>query len=326
MIPFSDRPKPPPKSDPGTLAWYEENKDRLTFAEKEKHRFLTDVFVKKKSVPTVVCAFGPEEDGYSDGYIDSVTVGKDGGTFTKLYGCPFKIKGMSPKNVVFGLRLAKHMFSGFPKSIVKHSKLVTLALGLTWLFNRRGFLNILCDLMHAIDHKTVEHLTYSKKLKSQWPDNWYNDMEKEIERCLLLASKGEGLWEKFFKMFARFIKIFLYIDNTYKSRVQDGLYGAGNIKQVLNTLYSREVKDQGSTGRTWWIYRIALSFMFITSPALRRIEKRFFENLDQEKVKMDLDDWYFACTYKSYNFRGLPLEVRREERKKLNAEYSVVML
>lgn len=313
------------KSDPGTQAYYEENKDHLDFAEKEKARFLND-WASGKKPPLAVAVFGPEEDGYANGYIEDITTPETGGTFCKYYGCPFLAKGMHPKNVVFGMQLSKHLFSQFPRSIFKHSKLLSVSLVLAWLFNRKGFLNILCDLTHAIDHKVVQHLTYSQKMDAQWPQKWYNEVEKEIERCLLLASKGEGLWEKFFKLFTPWLKLFLYIDNTYKSRIQDSLYEAKDLLDCLRILYSREVKTQGSTGTTWWLYKQGFRVMLLTSPALRRIEKRFFKNVDKEKIKMDADDWYFALTYKSYNFRGLDYEVRKAERKRLNELNKIVFL
>lgn len=310
----------------GTLEWYEKSKDHLDFAEKEKHRFLKDVFERGKQTPTVHAAYGPEEDGYGNAYIDEIIFPEEGGTFTKIYGCPFQIKGISPGNVVFGLQLSKHLFSNFPKSIFKYSKIIPLALGLSWLFNRKGFLNILTDLIHAIDHKVVKHLTYSEAMKGPWPAKWYNNCEKEIERALLEASKGEGLWERLFTLFTPFFKLFLYVDNTYKSRVQDALYKSKNLLECLETLYEREVKTEGNTGKTWKLYKLAFRVMLWTSPALRRIEKKFFKTLEKEKIKMDADDWYFALTYKSYNFRGIPYKERVAERERLNQENHVVYL
>jgi len=352
------------KSDKGTQSWYEENKEHLDFAEKEKARFLKDLHAGKTLI-IAHNAFSPEPDEYSGGYIDDgyPEFPETGGTFVKYYGCPFKSKGISPKNVVYGLQLSKHLFSQFPRSILKHSKFLTLALGTTWFFNRKAFLNILCDLMHAIDHKVVNNLTWSSRLSEKWPvikmvkdgevtrdltqifskeileiliraeernehwpDKWYNEMEKEVERCLLLASKGEGLWEKFFKMFSPWLKLFLYIDPTYKSRVQDSLYEAKDLLDCLKTLLEREVKTYGSTGKTWWLYKLMFRIMLLTSPALKRIEKRFFDAIDKEKVKMDLDDLYFAWTYRSYNFLGLDYETRRKKREEMNKLHKVVLL
>lgn len=310
------------KSDPGTMGWYEENKDHLNYAEQEKYRFLKDVFEKGKPMWKAYAAYGPEEDGYNNAYIDDVFFPEEGGTFTKYYGCPFKSKGMAPGNVVYGLQLSKYLFSNFIKHIWYSSKLLAFFFGLTWLFDRNGFLKILIHLLDNIDRKVVERLTYSEKIKGRWPDKWYNKCEKEIERCLVESSKGEKYWDLIFRLLGKFLKLFLYIDNTYRSRVQDALSEGKDIFGTLEVLIKRE---KGPV-KTWIFMKYILKLALLTSPALKRTITKFFKGLDREKMKMDLDDWYFALPYKSYDFRGLPHEKRRAERDEMNKKYQVVYL
>ena len=218
---------------------------------------------------------------------------------------------------VRALRLPKYFFSGFPRDLWGSSKLLMVLLGLVWLLDRRGFLKLLIHIAHNINHKIVEPF-------AQWPEKSYNETEREIERALLAAATGEGQWEELIKLITPFLKLFLFTDNTYKSRVQDGLSEGISIKETLDILIKRETRQ--GISKTWKFIKYALMFALLTSPALSRILKRFFAGLNREKIEMDEHDKFFAYLYKSYDFGGLPRPERKKEWERLVREHHVVFL
>lgn len=308
-------------TDGNTATWAEEH------GEKARAKFFKDLN-EGKVILTAYGAFGPEndKDEFTDAYIEEVINPEEGGTFIKYYGCPILYAGMSSLPVVRAMRIPKYLFSGLPKDIMKYGRFLPVALALEWFFNRNGLLEIVRSALWGIHKKVLEII-------ETWPEKSYNKSEQEIYRALILAMNGketwvEGkeVWEGIIYFGARFLRTFFFVDNTYKSRVQDALYKAKNLIHALDILISREVASSGSTQKIWKIIRFAFKIMRWTSPTLRKIEKKFFEELDKEKVKMTEADEFFSNLYKSYNFRGLPREERKKQWQEQVKKHKVVFL
>jgi len=218
--------------------------------------------------------------------------------------------------------------SNFPKNIWRSSKLTAFFIGLGWLFDRRGFLKIILEVLKEIEGRVIRGFVIRHKETEiqgkpvEWPETWYNEAEREVERCMVHSAKGEGIWEEIMRILGKFFKIFLYIDNTYRHRVQDCLSENKDLFGTLEVLLQREHGPINTWKYTKWILKVGL----LTSPALKRITTRFFKNLNRDKIKMDKDDIYWSLTYKSYDFRGLSYEARRAEREKLSRQNKVVYL
>ena len=339
------------KSDKGTPQWYEENKGNLTPEDELMRQVLQHV--EKFGVAPIIAhgAYGPEEDAKSNAWIEKVEFPEKGGSFIKYYGCPFRVKGISFAPTVKAMQFPKYMFAGFIKDTWKNCKLIFPLLGILWFINRKGLLNLfdqilwelidvrilrnwvlmrdLIPFFEAAGHENVAQLKrHIADLELQnkvmyWPESWYNKCEAEIHRCLIESAKGEGIWESIFARLARFFRLFLFLDNTYKSRSQDALSEGKDLYGTLDVFLRRE--NVSRNRNTFKFIKYILWFCLLTSPALKRIIAKFFKDLDREKVKMDEDDWYFAATYRSYNFRDLPYKERRAYREDMNKKHSVVL-
>lgn len=304
------------ESDKGTIAWLKGNRNNLSPIEAEKLRFLEDFYEKKKPIFTARGFFGPENDSKdgepSDAYVDDILNPETGGTFIKVYGCPLLQKGFFDLHIVRALRMPKHFFSELPRDIFRQSKITFFFLGLLWFLHRQGLLRIFINLFKAINHKVVG-------VYANWQESYYNEFEKELADCMLIASRGEGIWEELFKQAASFIRLFLFADNTYKTRLQDAFTVSRSLHELINTLRIREL---GIT-RTWKFLDYLFRIMEFTSPAFRRIMKRYFKIFDYKKIEPDEADRFFSALYKSYNFGGLPYWIRKARWEETVKKYNI---
>ena len=311
------------KSDLGTYDYISRHEDEINLVKK---KFFDDM--DKFGPPkTAFSIFGPEDEG-CDGYIEFVFYPEEGGTFTKIYGCSYLYKGVFPIEVVYGLQLSKHFFSEMPRDISRHF-LLWIGLVLFFLFQRKSFLEFATEFMRNLNLKVTEHYEPHDKNKEGQPEfrpERYNNFEKEIERAILIAIRGEGLWEQLFIYLTRFLKLFLYSDNTYRLRLQDAFEeGKKSLVKVLDVLISRETPYSG-VGPKWKFLKFALSMLCLISPAIKRISRKFMENLDKDKIKMDEADWYWCLKFRSYNFGGKSQEWRYAERDRLDKELHHIFL
>ena len=304
------------QNDSETATWILEHRE---VAEKEKVRFWQD-FTSGKLILTARGFYGPDNgEQPNDAYLDEVINPEEGGTYLKVYGCPVLQKGCCSLPVVRAIRIPKYLIAGLPKDIARFSKLSLFFIGFLWIFNRQGLLKIVREILAQIDYKVVS-------IVETWPEKSYNAMEGEIYRALIESGRGEGVLEDITKLFARLIRLIFFNENTYKSRIQDAFGEADNFWQALDILRDREVKESGSTQKTWILTKLGLRFAALTSPQFKRIINKFFNELDRDKIKMDKDDWFYCLTYRSYNFKGWSYELRNAERKRLNKKYKVVFL
>lgn len=342
------------KSDKGTPQWFEENKDVLTPEEELMRQVLKHIERTGQAPPITHGAYGPEEDKKSDAYVKEIEFPKEGGAFMKYYGCPFKVKGLSPIMTVRAMQFPKYIFAGFIKNAWDSSKLLFVFAGILWLIGRKGLLKLfdlylwemidvrimrnfvlmrdLIPFFESVGKKDVDWLKQAVTAADQnhkvmyWPESWYNKCEAEIHRCLIESAKGEGIWESIFAKLARFFRLFLFTDNTYRSRTQDALSEGKDLYGTLDILFSRESGGTVRNKRTWQALKYMLRIALLTSPALKRIITKFFRDLDREKCKMDESDIYFSLGYRSYDFLGVPYEVRRAKRDEMSKQYNVVHL
>ena len=313
-------------SDTGTYTYNQEHGIRI---EQAKQEFLDDVKAGK-NITIAYGILGPE-DKNCDAYTRVLRPGK--GTFLKVYGISYLYKGAAPRELAIGMNLVKYLLSGFLKDTVAKSFLYSSALGLRFLFNRRGFIRSATNVLNELNHRLLDWfymLPDAKKYKIQ--DNEYNEFEREIERAGLIAIEGEGLWEGLFKEVIRFAKFFFFSDNTYRFRIQDSFWNVDNwardkIKEffrLLDILISRETEL--GIGSKWKFIKPAMRLVLSASPALRRIITKFLKYLDASKIRLDEADWYFALKFRSYNFKDLSYEERSGLRKQIDIKKHHVFL
>lgn len=291
-------------------------------ASEVRDKFMRDLKARGGKIDIMYGAFGPESN-WSDAYIEAVLKPDSGGTFVKLYGCPYLVKGLYGKNVE-AIQFPKHVFSEIPRDLIR-LPFMTVGLAFTWLFHRRGFLRFLSNLMDAIELKVLRHYDI--------PEKEHNAMPNELYRALVHASQNEGAWTGIITKGASFLRLFLESDNTYRFRIQDALPLAvaptnrRNRKPAI--IFLRILEDrETSTGIGWkWRFiRTIVRLALLTSPALRRISDRFFRAIDRRVIKLDEADWYFALDFTSYNFGGISYEERHKLREQANKEKGVVAL
>ena len=306
-------------SDPGTFTWNQEHGIKIDEAKRE---FLDDI---KAGLPIELWhgVFGPETKN-SDAYVRVIRP-EGGGTYLKVYGCPYKLYIYTDRILLSGLNFAKYSISGFLREVIGQSWLLLGAGILLFLFRRKKFIKIATEHFHQVVHRITWYWEIHELKDKRIKDSDYNEPEKEIERAWLIAVKGT-IWEEFGKKFIAFVKLFLHCDNTYKLRVQDALgMGHKDFIHVLNTLISRENFIKG-VGYKWKFIKFLVRTLFFLSPSLKKVMRVFLENLDPARVDFTEDDWYFGLSYLSYNFRGWTIEERKAERERLNHEKHIVFL
>jgi hypothetical protein len=186
---------------------------------------------------------------------------------------------------------------------------------LSFLIFRKKTLDYILFILTTIENRVLEF--------HDIPENEYNNTTKELKRAInaVLGQLKWNLWTPIIKKATRFICLVLETDNAYRFRLQDAVSEAyerkeRNIFSVFRVLMERETR--AGINRKWKLLLPVVKVMLFLSPTLKEFEKRFFDELNAEKIKMDEDDWYFTLRYKSYNFKGLTDTERLFELKQLD--------
>ena len=316
----------------------------------EKKQQVKFQFLKDTATRNIDLAFGIYgEKAGCDAYIEKEVKDDTGSVYLKPYGQFYLFKGRVRGETVHGLELSKALTSSFPRLITEYP-ILTIAFGLFFTFQKKGFIHFIDFIFEEINHKVVNHL--------QYPEEEYTPPVKEIKRSLTKALEkvfGFDLKKPYYPVdhprfkrdrvipdpadikykssqlgyaLARFIIwlcLFLDSDTAYRFRVQDALgKKEADVFKVLNLLIERE------TGRgishKWKFIKLLLRFILWRLPELKQFINEFLLELDNKKVAMDESDIYYSCMYLSYNFGGLPQKERWALRRKMDEDKRNVFL
>ena len=263
------------------------------------------------------------------GIVEEEVFPEEGGSFIKYLGCSYLQKGcplgVIPMELIECYGLAKKILLRTAVDIVKE-KLIAFFIVLYWLFKRKKFYELLNRYVNDVHSKTIGVLIFDEKR--------YNKFPKELRRAVKLAFKKEtgvdidkaelDLKDKKLRLYIPLYKltelaIFLIdFDTAYKLPFQDALSEAKDIEELVDILIERNQEKIGVGARLLGIKKtIKLIKCF---PPAGRMLKTFFEELNLEEIKMDEADWYWCLRRKWYNFKGILLEERLEEVKKIDKE------
>ena len=268
---------------------------------------------------------------------------KDGGTYIKLVGCSYLYKGDPNQAKVYGLEQAKSNISTVPRQIIAGSWLYSAAVILRALFQLKKFINDLHVEFGEIRWKTMIHCAP--------PDIRLGCHTREIRRAMDVAVKKEFGIDPGRDLFGdaepgnpqvRFTKYDLaglIVKMTAFITLiadMDGAYGLPE-RDIFAELDTENVRKNGGAAealrligiwcergvrlgtRITFIRKILRPVLWL-SPRANRILTVFFLELNESKVSLDDADWYFCLRRNTYNFRGVSLEVRLEELKRIDAD------
>lgn len=279
--------------------------------EREKLR-LMDMFRSGKTPRIVHGAFGPETED-SDAYEEEIIRPPEGGRMTKLWGCSYLYKGNFDAELVHGIQMPKAMFSEVLAEMLVYLPFVGIGWFLTYIFQRKALLRFINDFMDRMEWRVMKWYFI--------PENEYNDFTKEIKRAVR-ASTDDSVLGLIVRRITEFVCLVIETDNAYRLRFQDAIPHAYKIREkptiydILDVLISRETAR--GIGHKWRRMKMGLKVVLPLYPELNRIVKKVLENLEPEKCKSDDADWYFGLRFLSYDFRGMGVDEREAERKRLD--------
>lgn len=273
---------------------------------------------------------------------------KEGGTYIKLIGCSYLYKGNPMQSRVFGMEQAKDMVSMIPRDIIGRSFLYSAAIGLKFLFNRKGLIHDVHQYFNGIKHKTIRHVSP--------PWIRLKPSTREIRRAMDVALKREfkidPMTDLMNESFAprtdiefaaaitkvvAFFTLIMEFDGAYYFPTMDALgeidkenaarSGAREMVRIAQLMIDRNtnltvVPDVSSrtegVPNKFRFLKILLQIIFFFSPRARRLAKQFLLELDLTKVGLDEADWYFCLRRNTHNYRGVPLPDRLRELEQID--------
>lgn len=265
-----------------------------------------------------------------------------GGSFMKFLGCSYLFKGFPRREIVESMALAKSMISMLPREILAKSIIFKIGLAILYFFAPKKF-------WHYI-HVYFYTLYLNVVAKSNIPRNYYNKPTEVLRRAVDIAFTKElergnyyrntwfhgdiqvinkKEWLEAISCLAEFVYLFLENDNAYRFRIQDvfSLINKKNVKRsvvkevarIFDILIKREDALHG-IGRKWKQLKPIVLLFLIIDRRLRRFAKNVLLELDTEEIALDEHDWYFCLKRRTYNFKGISLKKRLEEKKRIDKE------
>lgn len=299
--------------------------------------------------PVVNGGLGDMED--CDAIVERKFELPDGGMVTKFFGCLQLFKGYPVKELVEGMVAGKAMISTVPREIILKSLVFKVALGLLFVFSRKRFFHYLRVYANIVYRGAVELDKKSGKNKLErelkrsmdaainWEvvktqnrvkgeeiltQNYHTKYPKELEFYMTIANIAEFVW------------FFLAHDTAYRFVVQDilgeldqgALYTSvrKEVNRLISIALSRFDRKFGKLQVLKYLAIKGIINVAFLSRKFRRLMKEFLTGLDQTKVWMDEDDWYFCLRRTQYNYRGMSLQERLKEAKRIDDESGNVSL
>ena len=90
------------------------------------------------------------------------------------------------------------------------------------------------------------------------------------------------------------------------------------MRRLLDILLEREIP--GDQRNKYVRIKKALTLVLLLSKKARKMTVVFFSNMDLEKVKLDEADWYYCLQRHQYNYRGISIQDRVNEKKRIDIE------
>lgn len=266
----------------------------------------------------------------------------EGGTFIKLYGCPYLLTGFPERSMVEWFGLPKAMVSALPREFLAKDWLEVAKFIFDGIFRRK----LLIHKAHV--YFSTIYANFLKKIPIE--QSRYNKVSKELKRAvhttLERASPSDMLHQDYdvvapkrelLELIANVNEFFCYLlefDSAYRFPFQD-VFGEVDkeafrkstpkaVAELLNKMSDRW-QVVGLKSKPKLILRMLLPLLYLSS-TLRNFIRDVVMELDLEKIKMNEDDWYFCLEREQYNYKGMSFEERMKIRAEMDKKGKVVRL
>ncbi len=297
---------------------------------------------KIKAIEVVNGAYGDVER--CDGIVKELVTPKEGGAFTRLYGCSFLFKGYPENAIVEGLALGKSLISMIPRKTLAKSYWFQLTLGLLYIFSKKWFWYYVNVVVYSIYLNVVEKIG----LKRQYYNKPTNVLRIAADEALtnkvsihkqyrgasfftapLNWPTGLEIWSTV-ACILEFVYLFLEYDNAYRFRLQYALTKLNkkalieNPRKELGRIFDILIENEDPVHgikKKWQEIKIPIMALLLISKDLRTFVKDFLLALDIEEIALNKDDWYFCLNRRSSKF-GIPLKERRRIKELVDKYYN----
>jgi hypothetical protein len=304
-------------------------------------------------------AFGDTDMSRCTGLVElPILMPKEGGTFTKFYGCSFLFKGNPDKGYIKFMGFPKALVSILPREIMMRSWVLLCAVAFLFAFARKRLYRYAWVYVFTLQRNFFNLVNV--------PWERYNAPVKELKRSMdraialelertdrvimnedeLLSGpspeKKIGIVPRIVANGARFFYFFIEHDHAYRFPLQDILplinkerlqrHCLHEVDRLFLICLSRASPHVPEAERSCSSFTVKINgarkmllAAMIVCPAFRRIMRDFLLDLDCEKVRLDDDDWYFCLDREIYDYRGIPHAERFAEKERIDRERGHVL-
>lgn len=268
------------------------------------------IIKEKGSIKVLEGVFGDQDrcNGYEEDIIKN-----EKGTFTKILGCSYLLKGFIDKEVIDTATATKRVLMEDIRFMANHP-ILTL-----FLLRKKT----IADLIYRYERIFLARLLQLRPPYLGWKvqDRDYSPAIREFVKA------GRQFNEKLTDAFA----LFLFADNAYLFPYQDII---GNLnKEELKQNPRKEIKRLLGLGikranhiKPKLEVAAKLISILLYWPKFLKIITQFLEAIEPENVKMDEADWYFSLKREGYDYGGLNLQERLKIREKIDKEKKHIII
>lgn len=307
---------------------------------------INEANTKGEPLPGIKGAFGDMED--CSGLIElPILQPPTGGTFLKLYSCPFLYKGFPTVQTVDMMNIPKAMLSRWPREIVTNSFFIKTFLVIFFLFNRRHFYHTIRTIFQSSNDLFFEKIRYPsphnfcslvRSLRNSFNETVRRVYDYEVDSKMVLYEQTDYKGKRDFIIalasLMEAVYLILEFDNAYRFRFQDIIVEMKreaiekNVrKEVLRLITLAKGRETGKDMQNKWkaVYMLANAALFL-SRKTRKFVRTFLLDIDIEAMKMDESDYYFSLARQTFNFRGESLEQRLKKKEEIDAEKGIISM